>query len=167
VTGAGRPGQQRAREKMGFATNFSLARFRYESMSVEARPGSGARRGVRHGPPEPRDVARVEAAGKKGALVRVARIGLVAAMVYGLTLFSSMPRCAHDRRPDCVTDAAQSPLARRHCEFPPLRATPALLRASRLPKIAAGSAFSPRLIWPRSPRRCAVVSCGGSPYSDS
>ena len=57
----------------------------------------------------------------RGALVRVARIGLVAARGYGRTLPSSMPRCAHGRRPDCVTDAAQSPPARRHCEFPPLR----------------------------------------------
>jgi len=36
-----------------------------------------------------------------------------------------MPRCDDGRRPDCVADAAQSPPARRHCEFPPLRATPA------------------------------------------
>ena len=72
-----------------------------------------------------RDVARVEAEVSRRALVRVARIDFVAATVHGRTRLSSMPRCAHGRRPDCVTDAAQSPPARRHCEFPPLRATPA------------------------------------------
>jgi hypothetical protein len=52
------------------------------------------------------------------------------------------PRCAHGRRPDCVTDAAQSPPARRHCEFPPLQATPA----------GEDSALQDRL---RAPRRLA------------
>jgi hypothetical protein len=82
----------------------------------------GARRSVRHRPPD-RDIARIEAAVEQGALLRVARVGLVMARVYGRTLLSSMPRCAHGRRPDCVADAVQSPPALRHCEFPPLRAT--------------------------------------------
>ncbi len=68
--------------------------------------------------------ARIEAAIEQGALVRVARIGLVAALVYGRTLIPSMSRCAHGRRDDCVADAIHSPPARRHWEFPPLRAAP-------------------------------------------
>ena len=71
-----------------------------------------------------RDVTWIEAAVEQAALVRVARIGLVAALVYVRTLSSSMPRCAHGRRADCVADAVQSPPTLRHDKFPPLRATP-------------------------------------------
>jgi hypothetical protein len=70
-----------------------------------------------------------------------------------------MPRCVHGRRPDCVTDAAQSPPARRHCEFPPLQAAPTgedvalqgRLRAPRrLARDSGGSVALPPL---RAPRR--------------
>ena len=83
----------------------------------------------------------------RGALVRVARTGLVAALEYGRSCLSSMPWCAHGRRTDCVADAAQSPPSRRHCEFPPLRATPA----------GEDSALQDRL---GAPRRLARESVG-------
>jgi hypothetical protein len=44
---------------------------------------------------------------------------------------------------------------------------PALLRASRLPKHSCWLGQSTRPIWPRSPRRYAVVSCAGSACSGS
>ncbi len=70
-------------------------------------------------------IARVEAAVEQGAVLRVVRIGLVAARVCGRTHLQSMPRCAHGRYPRRVSDAAQSSSALRHGELPPLRATPA------------------------------------------
>ena len=105
-----------------------------------------------------RDVAWIEAAVEQGALVRVARVGLVAALVYVRTLLSSMPRCAHGRRPDCVADAVQSPPARRHCEFPPLRATATLtekvrrrvVRWFRIQRLLDADAAADMLRWENS-----------------
>ena len=135
-----------------------------------------------------RDGARVESEVSRGDLVRVARIGLVAAIVYVRTLYPSMPRCAHGRRADCVADAVQSPPARRHCEFPPLRATPtgedAALqgrrraprrldresggrRAARLNAHRTGTAVVPHLrhpllrIWPGTPYVVRAGFCCG------